>query len=49
MRNPRLKQQNKTTHYVLAAACVAASGLVTTTGMRAAHADEITPPRVRKT
>ena len=42
----RWTRHKKTTHYILGAACVAALGLVTTTGVRAAHDDDITPPRV---
>jgi hypothetical protein len=39
--------EKKTTRHVLTAACVAAIGLmVTATGVRAAHADDLTPPQV---
>jgi hypothetical protein len=46
MTDLRWTTHKKTTHYILAAACVAALGLVTTTGVRAAHGEGITPPRV---
>ncbi len=40
------KQERKTRRHIQTAACVVAFGLMVTTGVRAAHADEITPPRV---
>ena len=46
MTDLRWTKHKKTTHYILATACVAALGVVTTTSVRAAHGDEITPPRV---
>jgi hypothetical protein len=39
------KKAKKTTRLILTTACVAL-GLMLTTGVRAAHADDITPPRV---
>jgi len=42
------KREKKTTRRILIAACVAALGLMVTTGVRAAHADDLTPPRVPK-
>ena len=40
------KKGKKSTRHILTAACVAAFGLMVTTGVRAADADRITPPRV---
>ena len=40
------KKEKKTTRHMLTAACIAAFGLMVTTGVRAAHADEIAPPSV---
>jgi hypothetical protein len=40
------KKEKKTTRHMLIAACVATFGLLVTTGVRAAHADDITPPQV---
>src|SRR5829696_2934237 len=40
------KKDKKTARRILTAAGVAAVGLVLTTGVRAAHADDVTPPQV---
>ena len=40
------KKEKKTTRHILTAACVAALGLMVTTGVRAAHGDDIVPPPV---
>jgi len=41
-------KNKRTTRHILTAACVAAFGLMVATGVRAAHADDLTPPRVPK-
>jgi hypothetical protein len=46
MTNCTLKKDKSATRHILTAACVAAFGLMVTTGVRAAEADRITPPSV---
>ena len=46
MTDSHLNVHNTATRQVVTAACVVLFGLIVTTGLRAAHADELRPPRV---
>jgi hypothetical protein len=47
-RAPHFIRISQSRRHILTAACVAVLGLMVTTGVGAAHADDITPPRVPK-
>ena len=47
MTNCSATQKKKTRRHILTAACVAACGLMVTTGVRADYGDDIRPPKVQ--